>query len=79
MPDRLLQRPFADIIVQRGPRHAQKQRPLLPMPNEIRHRLAQPGVGLDASLVELSDKPGLKLLHDRAAAELMEEQALVAR
>lgn len=79
MPDRLLQRPFANIVVQRRSRHAQEQRQLLPMPKQVCHGLAQPGVRLDAALVELSDKPGVKLLHDRPAAELMKQQSLLAR
>jgi len=78
MPDRFLQRPFANIVVQRRSRHTQEQRQLLPMPKQVRHGLAQPGVRLDAALVKLSNKPGMKTFHDRPAPELMKEQSLFA-
>ena len=75
----LFQRPLADVIVQRCPGHAQKQRQLLPVPKQVRDGFPQSRVGLHPPLVELLDKPDMEFLHDRTALGLVEEQPLVGR
>ena len=57
--DRLLQRPFADIVVQRGAGLAQEERQLLPVLEQVGDGLAQRRVGLHLPLVELRAQPGL--------------------
>lgn len=73
--DRPFQRPFADIIVERGTRHAQEKRQLRPVLQQIPDGLAQRRVRLDQPLVELPHKPDVKFLHDRTAVGLVKLQA----
>ena len=79
MQNRLLQRPFAEVVVQGRSGHAQEERQLLPVPQQVRHGLAQPGVRLHAALVKLPGKPDMEILHGRAALGLMKEQPLLGR
>ena len=77
--DCLFQRPFADVVVQGRPGHAQEERQFLPMPQQVRNRPAQRRVGLHPPLVELPAKPDVEFLHGRAAFGLMKEQPLLGR
>ena len=79
MPDRHLQRPFADVVVQRRPGHAQKERQRFPVPEHVVNAAPQGRVGLHQPLVELSPEPGMEFLHHRPALGLMEDQPLRGR
>ena len=74
MQDRLLQSPFADVVVQRGAGHAEEQRQLHPVFAKIVDRFAQPGVWLHQLLFTLPLEPLSQPLHRRAAVFLMELQ-----
>lgn len=73
--DRPFQRPFAEIIVERGTRRAQEERQLRPVLQQVSDGSAQRRVRLDQPLVELPHKPDVKFLHDRTALGLVKLQA----
>ena len=75
MTDRLFQCLFTDVIVQGGSGHAQEQRQLLPVLQQVRDGPAQRRVRLHQPLVKLPHKPGMEFLHDRTALGLMKLQA----
>jgi len=79
MPDGLLQCPFADVIVQWRPRHAQEERQPFPALQQVRNRPAERRVGLHTPLVELPYKPDVEFLHCRPALRLVKEQAFLGR
>ncbi len=76
MPDCHLQRPLTDVVVQGHAPATQKERQFLPMPTHVSNASTQGRIGLHAMLVELTAKPGMEFLHDRAAVSLMQEQLL---
>ncbi len=75
--NRLLQGPFADIIVQRRTGLSQEQRQFLPVPKHISNRLAQSAVGFNLFLFELLSQPDFQFRHFRAAVSLMPLESLL--
>ena len=72
MQDGFLQRPLADVVVQRRPWLPQKQREPLPVLKQIPHGHTQTGVRFHVPCRELGVEPGAKFFHDRGAVQLVE-------
>jgi len=70
--DRFLQDPFNQVIIQRGSFLSQKKGQPLPVPLQIRERLAQARVRFHQPLDELPVDPLLQAVHHRFALLLVQ-------
>src|SRR5262249_55624183 len=77
--DRHLQRPLADVVVQRGAGHAEEERETVPALEEVVERLTEARVGLDVLVRELCLHRAPELGHERPAQALMREETLLGR
>ena len=74
MENRLLQTPFADVVIEGRTGLAQEQRQALPVIKQLHDGSAQTGVRLDLLLIQLRVQPLVQLVHHRTAALLVEDQ-----
>lgn len=70
---------FADVVIERRSRLAQKRGQPFPVPAQTSDGFAQPRVWLGSVLVDLRFQLGVQLLHDRSAVFLMKMQPLFRR
>ncbi len=77
--DRLLQRPLAQVVVQRGTGLTQEQRQLIPVLEHVTDRAAEGRIGLGPLLVQLPRQPVVQVLHRRPARLLMKPQTRLGR
>jgi len=76
MEDRHLESALQNVVVDGRAGDPQEEGQRLPVIEEVLDRTAQPGVGLDALLVQLFAQPAVKFVEERLAAFVMEAEAL---
>ena len=79
MQDRLLQRPLAEVVVQRRAGRVKEQRQLLPVLEHVADRSAQGGVRLDPLFVELAAQVSREAGHRWLALDPMKLQDVLRR